>query len=89
MMLNTHKSKTDHETQPNYETCHAKETTEHCLLHRSKYEKEREVLFKTIIKIYHKNSQFSLTLKNKTLHNDHKSLREAYEKFINSTKKNF
>ena len=42
-MLNAHKNKIDHETQPNGETCQAKE---HYLLHCSKYEKERKVLFK-------------------------------------------
>ena len=47
-MFNMHKSKTDHETKPNCETCQAKETPEDYLLHCSKCEKEREVLFKTI-----------------------------------------
>ena len=32
-MLNAHKSKIDNETQPNCETCQAKETPEHYLLH--------------------------------------------------------
>ena len=40
-MLNTHKSKLDHETHPNCDTCQAKKMPEHYLLHNSKYEKER------------------------------------------------
>ena len=46
-MLNAYKSKIDHATLPNCETCQLKETPEHYLLHCSKYEREREVLFKT------------------------------------------
>ena len=53
-MFNIQKSKTDHETQPNCETCQAKEILEYYLLHCSKYEKEREVLFKIIKKNYKK-----------------------------------
>ena len=55
-MFNIQKSKTDHETQPNCETCQAKEILEYYLLPCSKYEKEREVLFKTIKKITKKQS---------------------------------
>ena len=93
-MLNAHKSKLENEIQPNYETCQAKETPEHYTLHCSKYNKEREVLFKRN-KIY-KKRQYIATLTMEDVfgepditHNDHKSLREAFEKYINSTKKDF
>ena len=94
-MLNTYKSKIDHETQPNWQ---AKEIPEHYLLHCSIYEKEREVLFKTKKKKYKKtttkNSQYILTLtmedvlgEQNVIYDDRKSLREAFEKYINSTMK--
>ena len=54
-MLNAHKSKIDDETQPTCETFKVKETPEHYLLHCSKYEKKRKVLFK-ITKYYKKNT---------------------------------
>ena len=95
-MLNTHKSKIDHETQPNCETYQAKETPERYPLHCSKYEKEREVPFKTMKKVNKKTSQYMVTITMKDvlgeqnfMHDDHKSLREAFGKHINSTKKDF
>ena len=74
-----------------------KETPGHYLLHFSKYEKERELLFKTIKESYKKkNSQYILTLtmedvpgEQNFMHDGHKSLREAFEKYINSPKKDF
>ena len=91
-MLNAHKNKIDHETQPNGETCQAKE---HYLLHCSKYEKERKVLFKTK-KITKKNSQYIITLtmedvlgEENFMHDDCNFFREAFEKYINATKKGF
>ena len=54
------------------------------------------LLFKTIKMIYKKNSQYIITLtmedvlgEQNFMHDDHKSLREAFEKYINSTKKDF
>ena len=82
------------QTQSNCETSQAKETPEHYLL-----EKDREVLFKIIKKKYKKKkkpSQYIITLtvedvlgEQNIMHDDHKSLREAFEKYINSTKKDF
>ena len=78
------------------ETCQAKETPEHCFLHCSKYEKEKEVLFKAIKKAYKKSSQYILTLtmedvlgEQNFMHDDYKSLSEASEKYINYTKNDF
>ena len=76
---------------------HVKQRTpEHYLLHCTKYGKEREVLFKTINKIFRKNSQYIVTLimedvleEQNFTHDDHKFLREVFEKYINCTKKDF
>ena len=94
-MLNAHKNKRDHERQPNCETCQAKGTPRHDLLNCGKYEKERKVLFKTK-KNKQKNSKYIITLtmedvlgEQNSMHDDHKSLRKAFEKYINSTKKDF
>ena len=56
--VHAHKSKIEHETQ---QTCQVKETPENYLLQCSKYEREREVLFKKN-KNYKKRSQYILTL---------------------------
>ena len=89
-MLNAHKSKIDNETQPNCETCQAKEKQQNIryLFHCSK----REVLCETKIYKKKKNSQYIVTLtmedmfgEQNFMDDDHKSLREAFEKYINST----
>ena len=97
-MLNAHQSRVWNTTKlSNCETCQAKETSEHYLLHCKKYEKEREVLFISIKNTHtHTNTttHYILTLtmedvlgEQNFMHDDHKTLREAFEKYINSTKK--
>ena len=59
-MFSAHKSKIGYKTQPNCETCQAKQTPEYYLLHWGKYEKKKmEVLFKTIYKKMSQNIQYS------------------------------
>ena len=95
-MLNAHKSKIDHETQPNLSNkqepqpyaCQRKkqkQSFQNCSIN----EKERELLFKTKEQFTKKSSQYILTLtmedvlgEQNFMHNDHKSLRETFEKSI-------
>ena len=96
-MLNAHKSKIDHETQPNLSNkqqpqpyaCQRKkqkQSFQNC----SKYEKQRESCYlKQKKNLQKKNSQYILTLnmedvlgQQNFMHNDHKSLRKTFEKSI-------
>ena len=45
-ILNVHKIKIDNKIQPSCETCQAKQTPEHYLLHGSKYDKKRRCYLK-------------------------------------------
>ena len=94
-ILNKHKSKIDHETQQNCGPVKQKKHQNITLFTLGNMKKKgRCYLIQQ--KIKENNSQCILTLtiedvlgEQDFVHDDHKSLRKAFEKYINSTKKGF